>query len=222
MPNFINFKDSNGTTRKLQVSNFNTNDDVIRLITELSSSVANQQVNFNGISQPINLFNGSNQLAINSNGSALVRNLSGEPLTVTFADTLATRDSFFEASSTGVSVGTSLTTLLSVDTRNFNFISFEVTNGATAFNNCQVQAKYNSASNIWNGKTFSAADWTTGTGKQSGNSRISIIEASGSLITLASNTTGWVEIDCSRYEAVRLQASVASGTSSVTTRGYAK
>jgi hypothetical protein len=85
-----------------------------------------------------------------------------------------------------------------------------------------VQAKYNSASNIWNGKTFSAADWTTGTGKQSGNSRISIIEASGSLITLASNTTGWVEIDCSRYEAVRLQASVASGTSSVTTRGYAK
>jgi hypothetical protein len=131
------------------------------------------------------------------------------------------QDNFSETVAT-VSVGTALTTLLTFDTRAFNYLSFEVNNGATPLAECQVQAKYADASNIWNPKTFGATEYTTGVGKQSGNNRISIIEASGNLNILAANASGWVEIDCSRYASVRLQARVTSGTSTVITRGVAK
>lgn len=135
----------------------------------------------------------------------------------------AFNDSLYkEFNPSAVTVGTSLTTVIEVDIRRFNHLSIEVNNGATALVECQVQARYNSSSFGWNPKTFGSAEYTTGSGKQSGNSRISIIEASGDLNTLSVSTSGWVEIDCSRYESVRLQARVSAGTSDVTCRAIAK
>ncbi len=127
-----------------------------------------------------------------------------------------------EFNPTAVTVGTSLTTIIEVDVRKFNFLSVEVNNGTAMLAECQVQARYNSSSSAWNPKTFGANEYTTGTGKQSGNSRITIIEASGDLNDLGSNSSGWVEIDCSRYESVRLQARVLGGTTNVTCRAIAK
>ena len=130
---------------------------------------------------------------------------------------------FGEFAPTAVTVGTSLTTVIDIDCRQYNSLSIEVSNSTgAALAQCQVQARYHSASGVWNPKTFGAAEYTTGTGKQSGNSRISIIEASGDLNVLAINSSGWVEIDCSRYAGIRLQTRTASGTTSVTCRAIAK
>jgi len=223
MPDFVFFKDSNGASRKLKTTVWNTNDDVITLVTSSSNQGGGSQtVNFNGLAQPCNVVNGVNALNVNANGSALIRNLSSEALTTTFANTLSLRDSFLEDFTSGVAIGVSLATLITVDVRNFDFLSVEITNGVVALAECQVQAKYHSGSSVWHPKTFGATEYTTGSGKQSGNSRITIIEASGNLNILGVNASGWVEIDCSRYESIRLQARVVSGTSIVTTRVYAK
>lgn len=151
-------------------------------------------------------------------------NTTSYPVTgsVTVSNFPADSVNYAESENASVSVGTSDTDLLEVDVRAYNYISFEVSNGATALNKCQLQVKYHSSSTVWNPKTFGATEYTTGSGKQSGNSLISIIEASGDLNTLGNGNSGWVEINCARYASIKLVATVASGTSLVTTRSLAK
>lgn len=122
---------------------------------------------------------------------------------------------------TNAATTTTKSTIITVDVLHHNNVTFEVTAGSQDLTECQIQVRYHSSSGVWNPKTFGAAEYTSGSGKQSGNGRIAIIEASGDLNTLSASSSGWVECDCERWESVRLQISTAAA-STVTARAIVK
>lgn len=132
----------------------------------------------------------------------------------------ARNDDFIITNTGTVSVGTTLTEIVSLDTRRYRILGFEIQNtAATAFNAFQIQGRFTSnASSTWFTIASVATDFTSSSRDQSGNMSRPIIRASGSLVTLAGNTNGWALVDVGGFADVRIRASVASGTTNAVIR----
>lgn len=125
--------------------------------------------------------------------------------------------------STAVTVGTSLTTVITIDVRSYRKLNLQIQNsGATALNAFSVQGRYNSSLSTYNPRAASTADFTTGRALQTGNPTAFVYDASGDLTVLAGSTNGWVELNVERYESIQIQCRVASGSTTVRIDGIAK
>jgi len=126
---------------------------------------------------------------------------------------------------TTASVGTSLTTVLEVDTSDWHFLSVKIQNtGSEALTDFQTQGFYSSQTPFSYALLASAgivSSYGTGMAKQSNNTLIPIIDAYN-LPAMGATSDGQLEINCTRYQKIRLQAQVASGTTSITIDGILK
>ena len=100
-----------------------------------------------------------------------------------------------------VTVGTAFTTLLEYD--GGEFIGIQIENGATAFSAFQLQAKIGNTPN-W--VTILIGNNSTSLG---------IAYSAQTLTSLGSNTSAILIVNGEYFDAIRCQASVASGTSVV-------
>jgi hypothetical protein len=107
--------------------------------------------------------------------------------------------------SSTITVGTSLTTLIQANARYSEFLGFQITNGDTAFNAFQVQARMEDGLD-W--VAIKSSGFTDATG-------FSPAWATAELATLGTSTSAILYVLGKHPWEVRLQASVASGTSSV-------
>jgi hypothetical protein len=107
---------------------------------------------------------------------------------------------------TTTTVGTTLTTIATLDTGRSDRIGVAVTNGATAFNAFQLQG------------TIDGTTWVTLASDAGGFSTpvLPMRRCLGSPVTLAGGAVATLLIDGGYFRQIRLQASVASGTSVVT------
>jgi hypothetical protein len=79
-----------------------------------------------------------------------------------------------------VTVGTSLTTVITFDCRGKKTLGVQLQNtGSTALSSLQVQARFNSNLSIWNTIASTNADFTTNNGKQNNNASTEIINYCG-------------------------------------------
>lgn len=125
-----------------------------------------------------------------------------------------------------VTVGTSLTTVITFDCRGKSALGVQLQNtGSTALSALQVQARFNSNLNIWNTIASTNADFTTSNGKQGNNSSTEIINSGvsgGTIVTIPGGGDGWFRMRCNGMESVRIQAQVASGTTTMLSHGIAE
>lgn len=137
----------------------------------------------------------------------------------------ATATSSELTTTTTASVGSTLTTVLDVTTASWSYLSVKIKNtGATALSDFQVQGFYSSlAPNDY--ALLAAASITnsygSGMAKQSNNALIPVID-SFNLPIMGATSDGQLEIDCSRYQRIRLQAKTASSTTAITIDGILK
>lgn len=128
-------------------------------------------------------------------------------------------DDFIQNSSGSITVTTSLTELVIIDTRRYRVLGFELQNtAATALTQFQIQGRFAGNSSNWFTIADTSTAFTTNSRDTSGNMSRPIIRASGSLITLAGNTNGWALVDCGGFTEVRLRAAVGSGNTSIVVR----
>jgi hypothetical protein len=124
---------------------------------------------------------------------------------------------------TAVTVGTSLATVITFDCRGKSTLGVQLQNtGSTALSALQVQARFNSNLNIWNTIASTNADFTTSNGKQGNNASTEIINSgvsSGTIMTIPGGGDGWFRMRCDGMESVRIQAQVASGTTTMLSYG---
>ncbi|OKH14860.1 hypothetical protein NIES592_08260 [Fischerella major NIES-592] len=127
---------------------------------------------------------------------------------------------------TNVTIGTSLTTVITFDCRGKSTLGVQLQNtGSEALSALQVQARFNSNLNIWNTIASTNADFTTSNGKQGNNASTEIINSgvsSGTMITIPGGGDGWFRMRCNGMESVRIQAQVASGTTTMLSHGIAE
>lgn len=137
---------------------------------------------------------------------------------------LGTETQYTEFASGVISVGTTLTTVVTVDVRNFRRMNIQIQNtGATALNAFSVQGRYNSGlGGFYNPRASTTADFTTNRALQTGNSTAFVLDASADLTVLAGSGSGWLELNVERYESIQIQATVASGTTNLRIDGIAK
>lgn len=109
------------------------------------------------------------------------------------------------------SVGTTLTAIATVPNRFSTLTTFQIINGATAFNAFQVQARNGGGDTPW--VVLQSTDPTSNPAWG--------IRASANLVTLASSGNAMLSIP-GGFAEVRLMASVASGTSTVTVHASAQ
>ncbi|MBW4478647.1 MAG: hypothetical protein KME54_17745 [Tolypothrix brevis GSE-NOS-MK-07-07A] len=131
---------------------------------------------------------------------------------------------FLEAqTASAVTITTILTTVITFDCRGKNTLGVQLQNtGATALSGLQVQARFNSALTIWNAVASTTADFTTSNGKTANNGSAEIINSgvsSGTIITIPAGGNGWFRMRCEGMESVRIQAQVASGSTTMTASG---
>ncbi len=121
-----------------------------------------------------------------------------------------------------VTVTTTVATIAEIVTADYDYLSLWIQNtGAVALNELKTEAGFSASlafKYAFLAGAASSGSYSTGTGKQSGNSLIPIIFANN-LPALAGGGDGFVEIDVRRYQRIRLQASVASGTTTVVING---
>ncbi|NEP62328.1 MAG: hypothetical protein F6K31_36255 [Symploca sp. SIO2G7] len=126
---------------------------------------------------------------------------------------------------TTASVGTSLTTVLDVNTENWHYLSIKIQNtGAEALTDFQTQGFYSSQtpfSYALLASAGTASSYGAGMAKQSNNTLIPVVDAFN-LPAMGATSDGQLEINCTRYQRIRLQALVASGTTSITIDGILK
>lgn len=117
-----------------------------------------------------------------------------------------------------VSIGTTLTTLLDVTTADWQRLSIRLSNTGAILNDLQIQG-FECAGFPYDyallAGTAIANSYGSGTAKQSGNQWIPIIDTSGTLPLLPDAQKAGVIINVENYQRIRLQASVASGTTSI-------
>jgi hypothetical protein len=122
-----------------------------------------------------------------------------------------------------VTITTSLTTLLTFDCRGKKALGVQLQNtGSTALSALQVQARFNSGLSIWNTIASIDADFTTGNGKQANNASTEVISSGvsgGTIVTIPAGGTAWFRMHCEGMESVRIQAIVASGTTTMLAHG---
>lgn len=104
-------------------------------------------------------------------------------------------------------VSTSLTTVLEVFVSEGRTMGIQVVNGATALNAFQVQMSF-TPSGAYQTILSAAGDYTTPAEP--------LLKASGNLTTLGISTTGWLMLNVRHAAKIRIQASVAAGSSDVT------
>jgi hypothetical protein len=126
-----------------------------------------------------------------------------------------------------VTVGTSLTTVITFDCRGKSTLGVQLQNtgGLTALSGLQVQARFNSGLSIWNTIASTNADFTTNNGKQANNSSAEIINSgvsSGTIVNLPANESGWFRMRCEGMESVRIQAQVAMMSTTILAHGIAE
>jgi hypothetical protein len=123
-----------------------------------------------------------------------------------------------------VTVGTSLTTVITFDCRGKKTLGMQLQNtgGVMALSALQVQTRFNSSLSIWNTIASTNADFTTSNGKTANNASAEIINSavsSGTIPTLSANGTAYFRMHCEGMESVRIQAQVASGTTTMLAHG---
>lgn len=129
------------------------------------------------------------------------------------------------ATTNTASVGTGLTTVLDVSTAGWHYLSIKIKNtGAVALSDFQTQGFYSSlAANDF--ALLAAASITnsygSGMAKQSNNALIPVVD-SFNLPTMGATSDGQLEINCTRYQRIRLQARTASSTTAITIDGILK
>ena len=127
---------------------------------------------------------------------------------ITSRDNALTPRSFLTADNASVAVAVSgLTTILEVQVQSLSRLFVEilpVTNNLDAF---QVQVRANQSGNYIT-VLSAAGDFTAPAGILAG--------CSGDLTALAAAATGWLLLDVFGFESVRIQASAATGISTVT------
>lgn len=120
-----------------------------------------------------------------------------------------------------VSVGTSLTTILSVVCADYQAIALRLYNsGSTDLNALEVQG-FEAVDFAFDYQQLAASSgsYTTNNGKQSGNSLIPIVDSSGTLPALPTTQKAGILINCKYFQKIRLQATVASGTTNIQIAG---
>lgn len=137
---------------------------------------------------------------------------------------VSTNNNYSEFSSGSVSVGTTAATVITVDVRNFRRMNIQIQNtGSTALAAFSVQGRYHSSlGGLYNPRAASTSDFTTNRAIQTGNATAFVYDASADLTTLAGSSNGWLELNVERYESVRIQAQVASGSTTLKIDGIAK
>lgn len=124
------------------------------------------------------------------------------------------------ATTSDVSTTTTETTILTVNTANYEWMGVEIINtGATALNGFNVQIAFNST-NFFHTKLSSAGDYTTNTSLQNGNATTINQEFSGDPRTLAGGSRVWARLNLRGVYAVRFTATVASGSTTMAIRGH--
>jgi hypothetical protein len=109
-------------------------------------------------------------------------------------------------------VGTTLTTLAIFDCRNWKKLGLVVLNTGTAnLGEFKVAVKYKGTESF-RVRLETAADYTTNTATQSGNSEAMAIAASGDLTTLAGGSEGWLELNVERVGFVVIQVQSTGST----------
>lgn len=124
---------------------------------------------------------------------------------------------YFEDTASNVSVGTSDTTLITVDVRGKSRLGVTVYNesGGSALNSFRVLARYHNAFTFYFPEATDAAAFTTNSADSTGNSTALVRKANQSPVTLAADAYAWIRLNVEGIESVRLDASVASGTATV-------
>lgn len=121
-----------------------------------------------------------------------------------------------------VSVTTTTSTIAEIVTADWDYLTLWIQNtGTVALNELKIEAGISATllfKYAYLAGTASSTSYSTGTGRQSGNSLIPIIFANN-LPAIAAGGDGFVEIDVRRYQRIRLQASVASGSTTVAING---
>lgn len=122
-----------------------------------------------------------------------------------------------------VTVSASLTTVLTFDCRGKSTLGIQLQNtGATPLSALQIQGRFNSSLSIWNSIASITADFTTNSGKTANNSSADIISSGGTLPAIPSGTSAWLRFRCNGFESVRIQAQVATGTTTMLAHGIAE
>ena len=202
----------NGQTLKFLVDKDGSNN--LSLITTTTSGNSFNVNNFPA-TQPVS-------------GSVSVSNLPAtQPVSGTVSldnfPTIQPINNYAEFNAGYVAIGTTAVTILTLDVRPYRFASIEINNeNTTSLLECRIDARYHFASYVWNPKTSTAASYTTGTARQTNNPLIAVLDASGDLNTLGAWSSGWVEMNCQRCEALRVVLRTASGTTNVTARATLK
>jgi hypothetical protein len=106
---------------------------------------------------------------------------------------------------TTTTVGTTLTTILTLETGYSDRIGIQVTNGATSFNAFQLQGSIDGGN--WVALATDAGGFSTPV--------MPLRRTLGTPVTLANAARAFLLLDGGYFRYLRLQASVASGTSEV-------
>ena len=123
-----------------------------------------------------------------------------------------------------VTVGTSLTTVITFDCRGKKTLGVQLQNtgGVIALSGLQVQARFNSSSATYYAIASTNADFTSSNGKTANNASTEIISSSvsgGTIVTLPAGSTAWIRMHCEGMESVRIQAQVAASTTTILAYG---
>ncbi len=115
-------------------------------------------------------------------------------------------NAYTEFSAVTVAIGTGLTTAIEVDCSRWSKASLEIQNGANTLTAFKVQFRYHSTGNYFDRLT-TTADF--------------VDIASADLTVLGSGLSAWLELDVSKVQSLRLQASGGAATT-LTILGIAK
>lgn len=118
-------------------------------------------------------------------------------------------------------VETTLTTIANIICADYQAISLRLSNtGSVDLNGLEIQG-FEAADFAFDYQLIasSSASYTTNSGKQSGNSLIPVVDSSGTLPALPASQKAGILINCKYFQRIRLQATVASGTTNIEIAG---
>lgn len=126
---------------------------------------------------------------------------------------------------TSASVTTSLETVLEVVTEQYRYLSLWIQNtGGQALNELKTEAGYSEDLLYKYSFLAGSADansYGNNMGKRSGNSLVPVVDSNG-LPAIASGSEGYLELDVRRFQRIRLQASVETGSTTLQINGILK
>lgn len=114
-----------------------------------------------------------------------------------------------------VSVTSTETVLVTIDCRGKSRVGLTVQNtSATAFNSFQTKIRTNSTFSFHFPEATSTADYTTGSGDQTGNATALVRKSNGDPTSL-SNDYRWIRYNVESLDSLQITATVASGSTDV-------